>query len=248
MKILVLLFLISFSVYAEDSELLAEIDSLVTFDHTDLSAQYDISTYIPGTGTRKESVLMFRRDAENKFVILWVGPDSKKGKGYLKVDNSIWLYDPKDSRFTASNVRNRLSDNTIRISDLEPLRLQNDYSVTNTEENIQLGAYNTTLLSLEAVTETDFPKRNIWIDENNLIRKIEDYSLSGELLRTAVIAEYTALGNKYAIKKVIFVDHLKGAEIDGRFTNERTTIDISRHSDKELPQMIYTKSFLERNS
>ncbi len=50
----------------------------------------------------------------------------------------------------------------------------------------------------------------IWISEDNLVRKTEDYSLSGQLLRTTAVPKYNLVDRKYVPERILIFDALSG--------------------------------------
>ena len=38
--------------------------------------------------------LVFRRSADQKFMILFTKPKASQGQGYLRIDQNLWFYDP----------------------------------------------------------------------------------------------------------------------------------------------------------
>jgi hypothetical protein len=109
-----------------------------------------------------------------------------------------------------------------------------------------LGRLKCRILNLNAVTnDMTYPKMKIWISEDGLVRKTEDYSLSGQLLRTSAIADYWRIGSRYVPKQILFVDALRGARINGTFVNEKTQITIAKPSFKDLANSVFSKTFLE---
>jgi hypothetical protein len=85
----------------------------------------------------------------------------------------------------------------------------------------------------------------VWISEDNLLRKSEDYSLSGQLLRTSAIADYYNIGGRFVPRQILFVEMLRGAAINGTFVNERTQITINKPSFVKVSDHIFSKTFLE---
>jgi hypothetical protein len=85
----------------------------------------------------------------------------------------------------------------------------------------------------------------IWISEDGLVRKTEDYSLSGQLLRTSAFPDYYQIGNRFVPKRILFVDELLGAMVAGKFVNEKTQITINRPSFGGLADSVFSKTFLE---
>ena len=88
----------------------------------------------------------------------------------------------------------------------------------------------------------------IWISDDGLVRKTEDYSYSGQHLRTVAFPQYQQIGGRYIPSTVVIVDELRGAVINGKFVKERTTYTISRPSLQRLPDATFTKTWLEKLS
>jgi len=234
-------------VHAEtDQELLAKVDSLVSYYNTDFSAEYTIVQDRPGQGLSTTVAGVFRRDSSNTYIIVIMQPLISRGQGYLKQDNTLWFYDPESRRFNTTANADRFQNTNARNSDFTRSTLAEDYRVT-AGENVTLGRFMCRLLTLRAVaTDVTYPIMKVWISEEGLMRKSEDYSLSGQLLRTSAIPDYQLVDGRYIPKQILFVDALRGAVIDGVFRNERTQITISKPSFSRVADSVFSKTFLER--
>ncbi|NCN05679.1 MAG: outer membrane lipoprotein-sorting protein [Spirochaetales bacterium] len=220
--------------------LLSQIDSRVDLGNQDFSGEYTIVQERPGQGTSSMKAAVFRRDREDKFLILLMEPTVDRGKGYLKIGDSLLLYDPSSRRFTTTSARDRFQNSNARTSDFFRTSLADDYSIES-ETTEQLGAYRTRVLTLVATnTQVSFPRMKIWVDENLLIRKTEDYSLSGQLLRTTAIPRYQQFGSSYVPTQLVILDVLAG--------NERTALSVARASVSPVPDLVFTQGYLERTS
>ena len=231
---------------AESRDILAQVDTLVSYPGRDFSAQYEVTELRPGESTTRTVFVMFRRDAASSYTILIQEPAQDRGKGYLRIGESLSLYDPVARRFTVVSAADRFENTGARNSDFNQSTLAQDYRIVGSDTE-QLGAYATTVYDLEALHhEVSFPRMRIWIDENNLVRKAEDYSLSGRHMRTTAIPSYRELGDRYVPTRIVIQDELRGREVDGRFRNQRTLIDVTRPSFQDVPDMVFTRTFLER--
>ena len=247
LSILLILFFVNGTIInaLTDQELLAKVDSLVSYFDTDFSAEYTILQERPGHGISRTVAGVFRRDSSETFLIIIMEPLISLGQGYLKEGRTLWFYDPESGRFNTTNNANRFQNTNARNSDFTRSTLAQDYRVV-AGEDVTLGRFRCRLLTLEAVTnEVTFPRMKVWICEDNLLRKTEDYSLSGQLLRTSAIPDYHVIGGRYVPRQLRFVDELRGAVINGRFVNESTQINITRPSFGRLPDWYFTKTFLE---
>ena len=228
-----------------DQELLARVDSLVSFMDTDFSAEYTIIQERPGQPRSTTVAGIFRRDSMDTYVIVVMQPLVSKGQGYLKEGDTLWFFDPQSRRFNTTSSVERFQNTNARNSDFTRSTLAQDYRVV-AGEDAMLGRFRTRLLTLEAVTtEVTFPRMRVWICESGLLRKSEDLSLSGQLLRTSVIPDYYNIGGRFVPRQILFIDALRGAVIDGTFVNERTLVTIARPSFARLADSVFSKAFLE---
>jgi outer membrane lipoprotein-sorting protein len=228
-----------------DQALLRRADALASYLDTDFSAEYTIVQDRPGQSRSTTVAGVFRRDSRNTYVIIVMQPAATRGQGYLKQDNTLWLYDPESRRFNTTSSSERFQNTNARNSDFTRSTLAEDYRIVSGEDAV-LGRFRCRVLTLEALTtEVSFPRMKIWISEDGLVRKSEDYSLSGQLLRTTAIPDYHVMGERYVPKALLIVDALRGALIDGAFVNERTQISITRPSFARLADSVFSKTFLE---
>jgi hypothetical protein len=228
--------------------MLKTVDSLVSFPDTDFSAEYKIEQFKPGQGTSATNAVIFRRDKDEKYLILILDPPSDKGKGYLKIGPNMWLYDPVSRRFDFSSSKERFQNSNARNSDFTRSTYASDYDITSAKQE-QLGKFLCWVLDLKANNDdVSFPRSKIWVSDDNLVRKTEDYSLSGQLMRTRAVPSYQKIGERYVPIMLLIVDNLRGKTIEGKFQNETTKITISKPSLSKLPDSIYTQAYLEKVS
>jgi outer membrane lipoprotein-sorting protein len=228
-----------------DQDLLRQADRLVSYVDTDFSAEYTIIQEKPGQGRTKTVAGVFRRDAKETYVLVIMEPAISKGQGYLKQGKTLWFYDPDSRRFNSTSSQERFQNSNARNSDFTRSTLAEDYRISSGAD-AALGRLKCRVLNLEAsAAGMTYPRMKIWISEDGLVRKTEDYSLSGQLLRTSAITDYWLIGGRYVPKQILFVDALRGASINGSFVNERTQISITKPSFRKLADSIFSKTFLE---
>jgi outer membrane lipoprotein-sorting protein len=229
-------------------KILKQADSLVTFQDTDFSAVYSFTQEIPGQGVTSKQAMVFRRDRDNTYLIVIVQPEEDRGKGYLKFGDNLWYYDPVSRRFTFTSAKDRFQNMNARNSDFTRSNLAGDYKVVGSQR-VKLGIYDCWLLDLDATsTDITFPKMKIWISDDGLVRKTQDFSYSGQHLRTVAFPQYQRIGNHFYPTTVVIVDELRGAVINGKFEKERTTYTVTRPSLQRLPDATFTKTWLEKLS
>ena len=224
----------------EAQEILQEIDAQKNFDQTDFSAVMTMVSKDPEGGSEKSVVRMFRRDAEDAFLMLIQEPTVKKGQGYLNIGDNLWFYDPESRKFSHTSMNDKFNDSDVNNSDFRMSSLADDYQVSSAEDG-RLGSYEVYILELEARNnEVTYPARRIWVStENRVILKSEDCSAGGRLLRTGYFPSYAKVGEDgYIATSRIFKDEL----IDGK----QTSLQLTDISTRSLPDSIFTKSYVER--
>lgn len=238
---------------AECETLLKKAEDNTAFYETDFKGNYTVVQNKPGEGQNVTEAVMYRRDRTGAWTILVTGPAKEKGKGYLQFDNNIWFYDPADKRFTFTSAKDKFQNTNANNSDFAPQHYSRDYSIEETQE-VTLGKMNCVLFTLKAkVDSVDYPMLKLWVTKDDgLVRKKEDYSLSGQKLRTTAIPSYQtvkAVEKNYFIPvSMLIQDNLKGKKISGKVQYEQTQITIRNIVFEKVSDAIYTKPYLEMNS
>ena len=220
--------------------MLAKIDRLTNIP-TDFTATYTDVAIRPGQDTSVFSHLIYRRDKDNKFLVILLAPNSKKGQGYLEVDNNLWFYDPNSRLFSHTSLKDNWQNSDAMNSDFYKTNFATDYSVTAASE-ATLGAYPVYVLDLKATNDrVTYPFKKLWIRKDlGLILKSEDSSLSQRLMRTAYYPEYVRIGEQYLASRMLFVDNLN--------VGNKTQMTMSDPSTAPLADTVFQKSYLEQVS
>ncbi len=223
----------------EGQKLLEKIDEMSNFEGTDFSALMTMVTEDPESGIEKTKVQQFRSDDDDKFLLLIQEPLVKKGQGYLMIDDNLWFYDPESRKFSHTSMKDQFNGSDANNSDFKASSTADDYVVTSIEEG-KLGKYDVYIMEIEATNnEVTYPTQKLWVTINGtLVLKTEDYSAGGRLMRTSYYPTYAKAGDNYIPTKMIFIDEL----IEGK----KTQITISDISTKDIPDSIFTKSYVER--
>jgi outer membrane lipoprotein-sorting protein len=228
--------------------MLKTVDGLVSFLDTDFSAEYKIEQFKPGQGTSVTNAVIFRRDKDEKYLILILDPPAEKGKGYLKIGQSMWLYDPESRRFDFTSSKERFQNSNARNSDFTRSTYATDYDIVSNKREM-LGKFDCWVLDLKANNDkVTFPRSKIWVSEDNLVRKTEDFSLSGQLMRTRAVPTYQKVGERYVPIVLHIIDNLRGKTVGGKFQNETTKVSITKPSLDKVDDSKYTQAYLEKVS
>src|SRR5512145_651807 len=132
-------------------------------------------------------LLVFRRDEEDKQMFLFTKPKSEAGKGYLRLEKNLWMYDPSTGRWERRTERERIGGTDTRRGDLDESRLSEEFDATWVGEE-KLGVYTVDHIKLTVKPGVDvaFPVVELWVDKGTLnILKRQEFALSGKLMRTA---------------------------------------------------------------
>jgi outer membrane lipoprotein-sorting protein len=234
---------------AEGKAILKKSDENTTYKDSDFKADYVMVQDKPGQGKSETKATMYRRDSKLMYTIRITSPESDKGKGYVQFDESIWFYDPHDKQFTFTSAKNKFQNTNLNNSDLSPQNFSRDYTISKMTE-VTLGKFNCILFELKAaVKNVDYPTVKLWIGkEDCVVRKREDYSLSGQLLRTTAIPSYQNVEGHLVPAGMVIIDNLRGSKINGKMQYEKTQITISNVSFQKQKDVVYSKQYLETMS
>jgi hypothetical protein len=190
---------------------------------------------------------IYRRDAEDRFMILFVKPRSEAGKGYLRLDQNMFMYDPTVGKWERRTERERLMGTDTRRADLDEWRLSEQYEGTFVADE-KLGRFDVHHLELTAKdgARVPYPKMHIWVDaaSHNVLKR-QDFALSGRLMRTAYYPRWKKLVSPsgdavhYPEEMRIFDEVEEG---------NRTTVVITQLDLRALDPNIFTKAWLESRS
>jgi outer membrane lipoprotein-sorting protein len=221
------------------SAILKTIDTRATISSSDFSGKLMLTTEDPEKDTETISVQMFRRDKEDKFLMLVLKPESRLGQGDLRIDNNLWFYDPESRKFTHTSMKEAFQGTNAKNSDFARSAFATDYKI---ESSIQgkLGKIDVWILALISVNdEVTYPFRKVWISQkDSLLLKSEDFSLTKRLLRTSYWTSYTKIDGFFIADKMLFVDAL--------VAGKKTAISLSDLSIKALPDSVFSKAYVEK--
>ena len=216
------------------------------------SGDYKSLAYIQSKEKGKEEVVheavVYRRDADDKLMILFLKPKAEQGKGYLRIDKNLWMYDPTVGKWERRTERERIGGSDSRRNDFDESRLAEEFT-PKFEGEEKLGKFATYKLVLTAKDGVDvaYPVLHMWVDQaSGNVLKQQDYALSGKLMRTAYYPKW---------QKVF--SESKGADVwyplEMRFYDEvekgnQTLVMIKTVDLRSLDANMFTKAWLESKS
>lgn len=193
-------------------------------------------------------LVVYRRDADEKFMLLFTKPRSEQGKGYLRIDQNLWFYDPTVGKWERRSERERIGDTDSRRSDFDQPKFSEAFDATYEGEE-KVGAYGAHKVLLKAKEGIDmaFPMTRLWIDATTLnVLKRQDLALSGKLMRTAYYPRWKKLYSKSKKDDVWFPEEMR---LYDEIEKSNSTLVLIKSVDlRPLEPNIFTKAWLEGKS
>jgi hypothetical protein len=191
---------------------------------------------------------IYRRDADDKLMILFARPKSEQGKGYLRLEKNLWSYDPNTGRWERRTERERIAGTDSRRADFDESRLAEEYDARYVEEG-QLGKFKTHALELKARAGVDvaYPVVKLWLDQatGNVLKR-QEFALSGKLMRTALYPKWQKLFSESKGADVWYPQEIR---IYDEVEKSNSTVVLMKQVDlRPLDANLFTKAWLESKS
>ncbi len=216
------------------------------------SGDYKTNVYIERKEKSKNDVVLeatiFRRDADDKLMILFSNPKAEKGKGYLRIDKNLWMYDPSVGKWERRTERERIGGTDSRRADFDESRLADEYDAKY--EGIEkLGKIETHKLILTAKKGIDvaYPKLALWLSagSGNTLKR-QEFAASGKLMRTSYTPKWA---KKFSESKKAEVWTPREIRIFDEVEKGNSTIILMKEMDlRSLQANLFTKAWLESQS
>ncbi len=199
------------------------------------------------TDTVREA-LVYRRDADDKLMILFTKPKSEAGKGYLRLDKNLWNYDPNVGKWERRTEREKIAGTDSRRADFDESRLAEEFDPAYVGEE-KLGAFTTHHLKLTAKPGIDvaYPVVELWVDvtTKNILKR-QEFALSKKLMRTAYYPKWQKLFSESKGADVWVPQEIR---IYDEVEKSNSTIVLIKSVDlRSLEANIFTKAWLEAKS
>ncbi len=192
--------------------------------------------------------VIYRRDSDDKLMILFTKPKAESGKGYLRLNKNLFMYDPTVGKWERRTERERIGGTSSRRADFDESRLAIEYAPQYLGLE-KLGKFSVHHMKLKAKPGFDvaYPVIELWVDaETNNILKQQERALSGKLMRTSYYPKWNRIFSEskndfiYFPKEIRIFDELE--------KGNRTLIAFRKVDLNTLPQNIFTKAWLESKS
>jgi hypothetical protein len=221
-------------------------------DRQQNSGDYKSVAYLESKERGKDDVarevVIYRRDADDKLMILFTKPKTEAGKGYLRLDKNLFMYDPSVGKWERRTERERIAGTDSRRQDFDESRLALEYTPKYVAEE-KLGKLTVHHLVLTAKDGVDvaYPVVDMFIDKStgNMVKR-EDKAVSGKLMRTTYYPKWNKVYSESKKADVYFPGEI-------RFYDEvekgNSTLIVIRETDlRPLDANLFTKAWLESKS
>lgn len=207
-----------------------------------------VETRERGKSDRVLEAVIYRRDEKDLLMILMLKPKSERGKGYLRKDKNLWMYDPSVGRWERRTERERIAGTDSRRTDFDESRLAEEYTAEYLGER-SLGKFTVHHLRLTAKKDADvpYPVIEIWVDvKTENVLKQQEFAASGKLMRTTYTPKWKKL---FSESKGEDVWHPGEIRIYDEVEKDNSTLIVIKSVDlRPLPANIFTKAWLESKS
>ena len=192
-------------------------------------------------------IVFYRRDADDKLMILFTKPKNEAGKGYLRVDKNLFLYDPTVGKWERRTERERIGGTNSNRQDFDESRLAIEYT-PNFVAMEKLGKFEVTHMTLKAMTNVDvaFPTVELYVDKDGNVLKREDKALSDKLLRTTYYPKWKKIYSESKKADVYLAGEIR--IFDEVEKGNSTLIQIRETDLRPLDANLFTKAWLESKS
>jgi hypothetical protein len=192
-------------------------------------------------------LVVYRRDADDKMLFLFLAPKAEQGKGYLRIEKNMWFYDPSTGRWERRTERERIGGTDSRRGDFES-RLAEQYDAT-WEADEKLGKFDVHRIVLKVKPDVDvaYPVIRLWVDaaSNNTLKR-QDLALSGRLMRTGYTPRWKKVFSESKGADVWYPEEMR--EYDEIEKANQTLVLIKQIDLRPLDPNLFTKAWLESKS
>lgn len=193
-------------------------------------------------------LLVYRRDEDDKQMFLFTKPKAEAGKGYLRIEKNLWLYDPSTGRWERRTERERIAGTNTRRGDLDESRLVEEYDAKwEADEKLGVYAVHRIRLTAKAGIDVAFPVVVLWVDQKTTnVLKRQELALSGRLMRTVYQPRWRKIFSPSKKADVWYPEEIR---IFDEIEKGNSTLILIKEIDlRALEANLFTKAWLESRS
>ena len=193
-------------------------------------------------------LVYYRRTEGQRLLILFTQPKTEAGKGYLRIEKNLWLYDPSTGRWERRTERERIGGTNTRRGDLDESKLVEEYDA-KWEADEKLGVYSVhrLLLTVKPGVDVAFPVVRMWVDQATMnVLKRQELALSGRLMRTVYQPRWRKIFSPSKKADVWYPEEIR---IFDEIEKGNSTLILIKEIDlRSLEANLFTKAWLESRS
>ena len=214
----------------------------------DIQSKVNLTQNRTGQGVKVLAMEYYRRDKDKSFVIAMTGPESERGNGYLRQGDHFWMYRRNTRTFQHVNRDESIGGSDAKGQDFESRPLTEMFAPTKDSKGQELlkadtvGGIPCWRLEVRAiVSDVDYPKKIMWVRQDNLLRaKEQSFSSSGTLMQSGYYTKYQPVAGRQLATRMVFVDEVE--------KGNRSMVDLSEMKVGKVDPDIFTKAWLESKS
>ncbi|MBN1982021.1 MAG: outer membrane lipoprotein-sorting protein [Chitinivibrionales bacterium] len=222
--------------------LISTMEEKLTLEGIDVTSTFSLVQRKEGEADRVLKIRVFRRDAAQKFTLIFQYPESEKGKGYYRDGDNLYLYLASTREFVFRNRKDDVGSTDVRTDLFGRLDILKQYMVTLQGSQL-VSKYDCDVVELQAKTlDVSFPVQKWYIRKSDgLPVKVENFSASKALLRTFFYIDYKEVkAGKYLFTKLMALNNLE--------KGQRTLLTNDDISAAPIPDYTFSKAYLEEQS
>lgn len=198
------------------------------------------------TGEKVQQIAVYRRDEDDRMMMLFLKPKSDAGKGYLLIDKNFFSFEPSTGSWTRVSDE-RVGGSALNKGNFNGFNFTGRYKGTFVAHE-KLGKYPVVHIRLDAKEQSTNEEQRIelWVETvSNNVLKQQDYALSGRLLRTTYRTDYKKFQDEAGVAQFVPMKSIVYDEVE---KGNQTTMVIEQIEIKELVSNLFTKAWLESKS
>lgn len=222
--------------------IITRMEEKLNLEGSDATSTFTLVQRKEGETDRVLKIKVYRRDSKQMFTLLFLYPESEKGKGYYRSGDDLYLYLSSTREFIYRNRKDDVGSTDVRTDLFGKLDLLKQYTVQYggkaTIANIACEKIELTATALDV----SFPFQ-IWYirTADGLPAKVENYAASKTLLRTFYYIDYKEVKKgKYLFTKFMAVNNLE--------KGQKTLLSNEDISSAAIPDYTFSKAFLEEQA
>ncbi|MCC6610828.1 MAG: outer membrane lipoprotein-sorting protein [Burkholderiales bacterium] len=209
----------------------------VRFPQGGFQVDVAISNFNGGQATETRRYRVLSKGNENT-VVMVTEPASERGQIILMKDRDLWVFLPNVSQPVRLALAQRLTGE-VSNGDIARANFAGDYTprIVRSEE---IGGQAYHVLELTAVDRgVTYHRVMYWVNQQTFQpHKAEFYSLSNRLLKTCRYEGFQKMAGEVRPSRLVMEDALR--------QGEKSVLEYSDMTPRDLPDRIFTKDYLKR--